>query len=157
MKSINIDSCIVGDTFVINYLLYECHRWEIFVKGYKIIGCVPSNHPNGTIVQIGQKFRDIFFDYTCIRKNNTVIFQATGCVFRNTSMAVGARRYYGLLKYECLSNNSMYIKETKILHNICDKKTPIDECPGIGEGLIHSKYGRGTEIAYNVFNKKVIY
>uniref|UniRef100_A0A0K0FKD5 Peptidase S1 domain-containing protein n=1 Tax=Strongyloides venezuelensis TaxID=75913 RepID=A0A0K0FKD5_STRVS len=151
-----IDDCMIGDTFVINFLLYECHRWEILAKGYKIIGCVPSNHPNGTVVQIGKKVKDLFFDYICTRHNNTVTFKAIGCVFRNVSMAVGARRYNGLLKYECLSDNILYIRETKVLHNYCDKKTPIEECPGIGESIIHSKYGRGSEVAFDVFNRKIL-
>lgn len=77
-KSMKIDDCMIGDTFVINYLLYECHRWEILAKGYKIIGCVPSNHPNGTVVQIGKKVKDLFFDYICTRHDNTVTFKATG-------------------------------------------------------------------------------
>uniref|UniRef100_A0A0N4ZS09 Ricin B-type lectin domain-containing protein n=1 Tax=Parastrongyloides trichosuri TaxID=131310 RepID=A0A0N4ZS09_PARTI len=154
---IKLEDCVVGDTFVINHLLYECHRWEILAKGYKIIGCVPSNHPNGTIIDIGQKYKDLFFNYNCSRNNNIVTFKATNCIFRNVSMAIGSKRQQGLIRNECLSDdNILYMKETRVLHDHCDRKIAVEDCPGIGEGIIYSKYGRGREVAFNVFNRKVI-
>uniref|UniRef100_A0AC35UFH3 RNAse_Pc domain-containing protein n=1 Tax=Rhabditophanes sp. KR3021 TaxID=114890 RepID=A0AC35UFH3_9BILA len=155
-SSIRLENCIPGDSFVTNYLIYECHFWGPMVKGYRINGCVPSNNAKGLVVHIAAAYKEPLFLYSCTRDENTVIYKATSCAYNMTGLAVGEVKKIGPKRLECKKEgDNLYIKETRVLHHLC-KKHNVSECAGIGERRIFPKYGRGVEVAYNSYNRKLI-
>ncbi|EGT43092.1 hypothetical protein CAEBREN_32369 [Caenorhabditis brenneri] len=65
VSPINLENCVSGSYFVENFIKYECYQ-EDNVKGYKIIGCQPSNDLTGTTLIQWETFDEKWFKYHCV-------------------------------------------------------------------------------------------
>lgn len=78
VSPINLENCVSGSYFVENYIKYECFQ-DDNAKGYRIIGCQPSNDLTGTTLIQWETFDEKWFKYHCVIDGLNAQYSVKAC------------------------------------------------------------------------------
>ena len=78
INSVQIDentvNCKNGETFVKEFILFECHNSNGAIE-FRPTACAPENDKNKVIIQPGEFFVSEHFKYQCVNDGTTLVLK----------------------------------------------------------------------------------